>query len=144
MLRKFAKFAITGGLGTVTNLALFFILADCLKFQPHAVSLLCFLVSCSQNYCLNHLWTFRAENGDKGLSIRLWLKFVLGSLAGYAINFIVLSLLIRRSDWTASVLGRSVSIKIIPQGIGIMCGMAFNFVFSVLAVFKKPPEQGAL
>ena len=137
MLKKFIKFTLTGGLGTVTNLALFFIFADCLGFQPHAVSLFCFIISCTQNYCINHLWTFRVENSGEKLSAKLWLKFVLGSLVGYAINFAVFSTLLRYFSWQIDMGGKDVSIKVIPQGIGIMCGMIFNFAFSAFIVFRK-------
>ena len=47
MLKKIIKFGITGGLGTVTNLVLFFILADKLGINQNAVSVFCFLKTTS-------------------------------------------------------------------------------------------------
>ena len=137
MIKKFLKFTVTGGLGTVTNLVLFFIFADCLKIQPHVVSFFCFLISCTQNYCINHIWTFRAENSGEKLSLKLWLKFVLGSLVGYAINLAVFSALLHYFDWKMIFYEKEISIKVIPQGIGILCGMIFNFAFSSFIVFRK-------
>ena len=127
MISKFLKFAVTGGLGTVTNLILFFIFADMLHLPPSAVSIGCFIICASQNYCLNHLWTFKVENVGVQLSFRLWLKFLLSSLIGFAINFMVMNLLLHMYEWPYAV---------IPQGIGIVCGMAFNFVASLFFVFK--------
>ena len=141
MLKKFIKFAIIGGLGTVTNLALFFVFADLLSFQPHVVSFFCFLISCTQNYIINHVWTFKVENEDEPISAKLWLKFVLGSLVGYAINFAVFSLLIHYFSWDMELAGKTVSLKVIPQGIGILCGMIFNFLFSTFIVFKKKSTE---
>ena len=134
---KILKFGVTGGLGTVTNLVLFHIFADVLGFQQNAVSAGCFVISCTQNYVLNHLWTFRAENAGARLSVRLWAKFVAASLVGFAVNQAVLTLLCRASAWQFTVLGEERSLKVIPQGIGILCGMVLNFTFSALFVFKK-------
>ncbi|MBQ1948634.1 MAG: GtrA family protein, partial [Treponema sp.] len=76
MLKKIIKFAVTGGLGTLTNLILFILLADFLKLEAHAVSVFCFLVSCTQNYIINHIWTFKVENNGGKLSFKLWGKFL--------------------------------------------------------------------
>lgn len=141
MLKKIIKFAITGGLGTITNLILFMVFADFLKFQPHIVNLCCFLISCTQNYCINHLWTFKVENAGEKLSFRLWLKFVAGSLFGYAVNFCIFSVLLHYFDWQIEFAEKTYSIQVIPQGIGILCGMVINFIFSNFFVFKTSSKK---
>lgn len=141
MLKKILKFGVTGGLGTVTNLLLFFVFADLLNVEPHAVNVFCFFISCTQNYIVNHLWTFKEtfkdEDGREKLSFKLWAKFLGGSLLGFAINMTVFSILLRSFDWTFMIAEKSVSLKTIPQGIGILCGMVFNFIFSNFVVFRK-------
>ena len=118
MLKKLLKFAVTGGLGTVTNLVLFFIFADKIGINPTFVSVFCFLIAGTQNYTLNHLWTFRAQEA----------KFLLASLVGLFVNLAVLNILLRVCDWPY---------KVIPQAVGILCGMVFNFIASNFFVFKK-------
>ncbi len=137
MLKKIMKFAVTGGLGTLTNLILFAVFADILKLEAHAVSIACFLISCTQNYIINHLWTFKVENQGESLSVKLWAKFLAGSLVGYAVNFGIFSLLLHFSDWNYIILEKEISLKVIPQGIGILVGMIFNFIFSNFIVFNK-------
>lgn len=141
MLKKILRFAITGGLGTVTNLILFMVFADFLHFQPHAVNAACFLISCTQNYCINHLWTFKVENNGEKLSVRLWAKFLAGSLFGYAVNFCIFSLLLHYFDWNLAISDKVYSIQVVPQGIGILCGMVINFIFSNFFVFKSKKED---
>jgi putative flippase GtrA len=137
MLKKIMKFAVTGGLGTLTNLILFAIFADILKFEAHAVNVACFLVSCTQNYIINHLWTFKVENQGESLSVKLWAKFLAGSLVGYAVNFGIFCLLLHLSNWEFVILEKNLTLKVIPQGIGILAGMVFNFIFSNFIVFNK-------
>ena len=127
MLKKIIKFLITGGLGAVTNLVLFFLMADILHLNPFFVSCFAFFIACSQNYVLNHLWTFKKES-DCGLSFCLWLKFLLGSLLGFIINLMILKMLLSlHSKWLFYV---------IPQGIGIVAGMCINFTISNFVIFR--------
>lgn len=133
MLKKILKFGITGGLGTVTNLVLFFCFSDLLKVNPQVVSAVCFVLCATQNYCLNHLWTFRVENQGQPLSIKLWLKFLSASLLGFFVNFVVLNLLLHFFEWKYTV---------VPQGIGILAGMTFNFLLSNFFVFNKNDNNG--
>lgn len=128
LFQKILKFGITGGLGTITNLILFFLFADLMKFPPLVINIFCFLVCSVQNYIINHLWTFKVENGDSKPSVKLWFKFFCGSLLGFAMNFSMLTLLIKNFSWP---------LYVIPQGIGILCGMVFNFLFSNFIVFRK-------
>lgn len=141
MLKKIIKFAVTGGLGTVTNLVLFAIFADFLKLQPHAVNVFCFIVSCTQNYVINHVWTFKNENNGEPLSIKLWAKFLAGSLIGYAANFLIFSVLIHNFSWNFTIMERELSLQVIPQGISILAGMIFNFLVSNFLIFKKSQNE---
>jgi putative flippase GtrA len=130
---KALKFGLTGGLGTVTNLALFFLFADRLGCPDIAVNIGCFIVAGTQNYFINHLWTFREQCARK-VSFGLWARFMSSSLAGYAMNLGVYILLTRLRAWPY---------KVIPQAIGILAGMTLNFLFSNYLVFGKKSGKPA-
>jgi putative flippase GtrA len=132
---QFARFALVGGLGTVTNLVLFFVLVDVAilgTVPPLVGSGICFLVAVSQNYVLNELWTFRwapdEESPRPSLSLHRYAKFVTASLVGFAINVGVLLALLSASAF---------SLALIPQAIGILAGMLFNFIASRRVVFRR-------
>ncbi len=121
------RFGIVGGLGTLTNLALFFVLVDLSGMAALLGAIVCFTVAVSQNYALNELWTF-AIQGDGRLAWARYWKFVLASLVGLAVNAVVLAALI--AAFTFPLL-------VIPQAVGILAGMAVNFVASRTMVFQR-------
>ncbi len=121
------RFSVVGGLGTVTNLVLFYFLVDVGGMAPLLGAVLCFGVAVSQNYVLNELWTFATSSGG-GLSLDRYWKFVTASLFGLAINAAVLTGLLWLYPFPLAV---------IPQAIGIAAGMAFNFLASRQVVFRR-------
>ncbi len=121
------RFSITGGLGTVTNLILFYFLVDVGSTAPLLGAVMCFAVAVTQNYVLNELWTF-ATRFDATLSLDRYLKFVAASLLGLAISTSVLVGLLWLHPFPLAV---------IPQAIGIAAGLAFNFVASRQMVFRR-------
>lgn len=72
------KFAFVGGLGSVTNLAVFYVLSN---FSIHYMlnSCICFLIAVSQNYFLNALFTFQS----KELSLVQYISYVFANIFGY-------------------------------------------------------------
>lgn len=131
-ISKLIKFAITGGLGAITNLVLFFVFADNLKLNPNVVNVCCFVVACTQNYGINHLWTFKEQNKGARLSLVLWGKFIATSLFGFTLNFLVLNILLHLYEWKYLV---------IPQGIGILAGMIINYIMSDFIVFRRKENE---
>lgn len=131
-LGKLLKFAVTGGLGTVTNLLLFFFLADKGKMNEQLSSIICFVLAGTQNYIINFYWTFQQRKEDKCLSVMGWARFIVSSLAGFAVNISVLTVLTRLFAWP---------LLVIPQGIGILCGMGINFVFSSKFVYSNKKQE---
>jgi dolichol-phosphate mannosyltransferase len=125
---QFLKFAITGGLGTVTNLFIFYLCVDLAKMWEIPVSIGCFMIAATQNYIINNKWSFRQKDYAEKLSFKKWLLFICGSLLGLAINIIVMSFIIKHFNlpW-----------KFIAQACGIAAGMVFNFTVSKLIIFKK-------
>jgi dolichol-phosphate mannosyltransferase len=125
---QFIKFFITGGLGTITNLLLFFLCADIANLPVIPVSIGCFLAAGTQNYFLNHLWSFKKEMADIKPSFKKWLLYFSASLLGLVINIVVM-----RSILAFFVL----PFKFIAQACGIAAGMCLNFVLSKALVFRK-------
>jgi len=130
---QFIKFSITGGLGTVTNLLIFFLCVDMAKMREIPVSIVCFIIAATQNYIINHTWSFRQKNYAEKLSIKKWILFICGSLLGLAINIIVMRFMITHFNlpW-----------KFIAQACGIAAGMVFNFFVSKLVIFKREKNAG--
>lgn len=125
---QFVKFGIVGGLGTVTNLLLFFLFVDKMGLPEIPVSIGCFLIAGTQNYAINHKWTFSGNNGNSSLSIKKWLTFLSGSLVGLFANIVVMQIMIINLD---------LPFKFVAQACGIAAGMAINFVVSKFFVFRR-------
>ena len=130
-LDQFAKFAATGGLGTITNLVIFFIFADLLNKQVIPVSIGCFLIAVTQNYIINHLWSFKTHTVGAGLSVKRWCMFIVSSLLGLVVNISVMRLILLYWD---------LPYKFIAQAWGIAAGMMVNFILSKYKVFKKKED----
>jgi putative flippase GtrA len=128
MIKEIIKFGITGGLGTITNLLIFFVFVDLLKLPATPVSIFCFFISATQNYFINHLWTFKKITGQTSVSLRKWLTFISGALFGLAINLAVMNIIIKNY---------TLPYKFIAQGFGILAGMIVNFIISKFIVFRR-------
>ena len=128
LIKQFIKFGITGGLGTITNLVIFFLLVDAAGLPEIPVSIFCFIVAGTQNYVIHHLWSFKEYTADTKLSLKKWFMFLAGSLAGLGINISIMYLIILNFD---------LPYKFIAQACGIAAGMAVNFLISKFIIFRK-------
>ncbi|MCX8058980.1 MAG: GtrA family protein [Spirochaetes bacterium] len=142
---RIIKFGITGGLGTITNLVVFYITNYFLKINHLICSIIAFSIAVTQNYIINSLWTFSLKkeklekinlNGDqksykineeKKLSFQNYFKFVFVSLTGLLMNLLILFILVDIIKF---------SYKIIAQAVGIIGGMILNYLGSHFIVFK--------
>jgi dolichol-phosphate mannosyltransferase len=127
-LGQFIKFAITGALGTFTNLLVFFIFADQFNLPEIPVSIGCFLIAATQNYVINHKWSFRSGTTKNALSLKKGVLFILVSLLGLGINIAVMETML---------LHFALPYKFIAQACGIAAGMVVNFAMSKAVVFKS-------
>jgi putative flippase GtrA len=134
MFNELIKFGVTGGLGTITNLLIFFLLVDRAQLPATAVSVLCFLVAGTQNYVLNHLWSFRKHTVDMPVSVRKWAEFLLGSLLGLFVNILVMNFMLSHFE---------LPYKFIAQACGIAAGMVLNFTISKFLIFKRRKEKNS-
>ena len=127
-LDQFIKFALTGGLGAVTNLIIFFICVDIAGLDPVLTSIGCFFIAGTQNYIINHKWSFRQNIPTEPLSFKRLCLFLGGALLGYLVNISTMRFMISQFvlPW-----------KTIAQACGIITGMFFYFVVSKFIIFRK-------
>lgn len=90
----------------------------------------CFVVAASQNYVLNELWTF-AAGSPAHVSLRRYVKFLGASVAGLAVNLVVLLGLLAVFEFPYAVL---------PQAAAIAAAMLFNFAMARWFIFRRPGE----
>lgn len=124
--RDLPKFLIVGLLGTVTNLAVFFVVVDLRKWDPTLGAILAFAVSVAQNYFLNHTWTFAHQVRGAAVSLGGYLRFLLVALTALGINLVVLWSILAMFDlpW-----------KVLAQAAGILAGTVINYIGSKFWVF---------
>jgi dolichol-phosphate mannosyltransferase len=127
VIKQMIKFAVIGGLGTITNLLLFFLLVDVAKLSAIPVSIACFLVSGTQNYHLHHKWSFAQNTHGTAPSIRKWLLFLTSALLGLGVNITLVSIMLKTIV---------LPYKVIAQACGILAGMVVNFLTAKFVVFR--------
>mgnify|MGYP001342986758 FL=1 len=123
----FSRFLIVGFLGTITNLSIFFIFVDFLKYQATLISIFAFFISNLQNYILNHHWTFFEKTKFFNKTIIAYIKYFIVALSSLILNLIVLNIVLNFFD---------LSYKVFAQALGIATGTIINFVGSKNWVFK--------
>lgn len=124
----FLKFLLVGGLGTITNLIIFFLLVDILNFRHIPVTIGAFIVTVIQNYLLNHYWTFSDVTKKKPANINGLIKFLFLAIIGLTINIVVL---------TAIISVFNPQFKVVAQAFGIAAGTMFNFIGSKYWIFYE-------
>ena len=97
-------------------------------FPQIPVSAGCFMIAATQNYFINHFWSFSKTTASTAPSPKKWAFFICASLAGLALNLLVM---------TTTLAHWNLPYKVIAQGAGIAAGMLVNFVISKYLVFKN-------
>ena len=123
-----SKFLTVGLLGTMTNLVLFYLLADRWGYAALPVSTFTFFISSIQNYYLNHSWTFLDQTVNQPAGLMDYIKYLSVALGGLSINLFLL--------WWLLFLF-SLPLKVIAQTVGILGGTIINFIGSKYLVFRK-------
>jgi len=89
-MKRFLKFALVGGIGTIINLVIF-ILGNYWWDYYLLSATLAFGVAATSNYILNNIWVF-ADRGHK-TSKKLYSKFMVVSVISLGINLLVLEMM---------------------------------------------------
>ena len=122
-MSKFIKFAIVGTLGSITNLAVFFVLSI-FGFYYMLNACVCFFVAVTQNYILNNFFTFK----EKKLNLKQYLLYINANIFGLCVNLSVLFV------FRNFILEQYADI--FSQAIGIFAAFIINFLLSKYFVFK--------
>jgi dolichol-phosphate mannosyltransferase len=128
LVKQIFKFVITGGLGAITNLALFFLFADVSKLPPIPVSIVCFIVSGIQNYVIHHKWSFADNTRETRPSVKKLFIFLCSALLGLAVNILVMNSMLQNIY---------LPYKVIAQACGILSGTVINFITAKSIVFRR-------
>ena len=120
---QLAKFCIVGASGYVVNLAVYALLLDWADLHYRLAATGSFLVAVTNNYTWNRVWTFRHQRGHMGYQ---GLRFLIVSLAVYAANLLLLTLLVEAG------LG-----KIVSQAIAVVLVTPLNFLGNKLWSFRR-------
>lgn len=88
-VKRFAKFAIVGAAGSVTDFTVLNVLVQLFGFKPVWANIFSFAAAVIQNFLLNRRWTF-PESKQRQAGRQL-VQFALVSLIGLGINTLILA-----------------------------------------------------
>ena len=144
---QFMRFCVTGGLGVITDALVSYIVYLLIGVSPEGEKtiitriLLCippvlgFIAAVTQNYLLNHLWTFGKETENHRISFKLYGKFFV--VCSFALiprllfYYFLLNFVFHNGD---------TSFNLANLG-GIIAGMFINFFGSKFFVFRFREEE---
>ena len=125
--KKIIKFGIVGAIGSIINFGVYKLVTIIIPEAYSLAAVAAFIVAVTNNYILNHLWTFKQDvSGDK-ISFRYYLKYIAVNLLGLGINLAVLNIIIYFFGNETNLIG---------QAFGIIAGMISNYLFSNYFVFR--------
>ena len=84
---KFLKFGVVGVSGMVIDFGITYLCKEKLKIHKYLSNALGFVLAATNNWLLNRIWTFESSNPQM---LAEYLKFFFVSVAGLAINTLVL------------------------------------------------------
>ena len=88
-VRRFAKFAVVGAAGSITDFTVLNVLVQLFGFMPVVSNIFSFAAAVMQNFALNRRWTF-PESKQRQAGRQL-IQFALISLVGLGINTVILA-----------------------------------------------------
>jgi len=109
VVHRFARFAVVGVIATATHTGVFAACIELARIEPVTANALAFCVAVLVGYALNRRWTFAAHGG---VDARLW-RYVLGALAGLAVNSAIMFLATHVMRWSPYV-GLALALVIVP------------------------------
>jgi putative flippase GtrA len=113
---QLTRFAVVGASGYVVNLAVFALTFSAAGLDHRLAATAAFLVAVTNNFTWNRIWTFRRPDGRLSHQAA---RFLAVSLAGFALNLVLLELLV------AAGLP-----ELAAQAIAVALVMPFNFLLN--------------
>ena len=105
--KQFGKYCVVGGIGFIINLAIFAFLVDVAHMHYMVAATISFAVAVTNNFLLNKYWTF---NNPEGNGLAQASRFLVISVMSWAINLLVLHLLIADAHMSSSILAQAIAI----------------------------------
>ena len=119
------RFAVVGASGYVVNLAVFALAFSVAGLDHRIAATAAFLVAVTNNFTWNRIWTFRRPDGRISQQAG---RFLTVSLAGFALNLVVLEVLV-----AADVP------ELAAQATAVALVMPFNFLLNRRWTFGLAP-----
>ena len=125
MIKEFIKFGVVGGIGTLINIIILFLLTEKVGVYYLISAIFSFIVAMSGNFILNKIWTFK-ENVKLGIG-KKYLQFGLVSVSALLVNLFFLYLF-------TEIFG---IYYIISQILAIGIALIINFLGNKIWTFSK-------
>jgi dolichol-phosphate mannosyltransferase len=121
---QLARFTAVGASGYIVNLATFALCVHALDLDFRIAAVIAFLVAVTNNFWWNRHWTFEAREGHAGQ--QAW-RFLAVSVAGFAVNFALLEILVSVADLK----------EVLAQAIAVAAATPCNFLGNKLWTFNE-------
>ena len=125
VIKEFVKFGVVGGIGTLINIAILYLLTEKAGVYYLISAIFSFIVAMSSNFILNKIWTFK-ENVKLGIG-KKYLQFGLVSVSALLVNLFFLYIF-------TEILG---IYYIISQILAIGIALIINFLGNKIWTFSK-------
>ena len=125
LLIQIFKFIIVGGIATLLDWAIYYILYRFVGINPLIANIISFAISVTYNYYASCKYVFNVTKSKT--KYRLFLEFVAFSLIGLGINELLIFILYTKLSWNAML------VKILATAIV----MIFNFVTRKIFLEKR-------
>lgn len=124
LLMQIIKFVIVGGIATIIDYIIFFILHELLKIPTLPSNITSFTISVIYNYIASVKWVFDVKKDDPK---KQFIIFLILSIIGLLINTVIVYITIDVLNWYSMIC------KIIATGIV----MVFNFITRKIFLEKR-------
>ena len=127
IFKQFVKFCVVGLIGTLFNLAVLFAIVEWAHLWYLFGATIAFCVAVTSNYTLNKYWTFQDTSKRTERIVGRYLKFIVVSLPGLALNLAILYILTEFTHiW-----------YLLSQVIAIVAASVLNYLGSRAVVFTS-------
>lgn len=98
LLGQLIRYALTGGLASIVNIGLYWVLAARAHMNPNVAWAIGFLAAVIVGYVVHSRWSFRGH-GRRDNLLRTSSRFFIISLVSFALNSLWVWLLVTRAGW---------------------------------------------
>jgi dolichol-phosphate mannosyltransferase len=121
------QFVVVGGTGYLINLIVFALLTKGVDLHHIPAAIGAFAVAVTNNFILNRVWTFRLQGARDAHAGFQAARFFAVSLAGLAVNLLVLTALVDLADVT----------ELVAQAVAVAVATPVNFIGNKLWTFGR-------